>query len=111
MGSIFEPLIASGKVNELADRPQIAGLKASLDVPAKEYLRAMRVRRLIQEAVFAMFGKVDLLLAPGRSGPAVKVDQPLDRRAERRLERPRRRCRRASGASSRWETWQGCRRW
>ena len=78
MGSIFEPLIASGKVNELADRPQIAGLKASLDVPAKEYLRAMRVRRLIQEAVFAMFGKVDLLLAPGRSGPAVKVDQPLD---------------------------------
>src|SRR5438309_760641 len=30
MGSIFEPLITSGKVDELADKPQIAGLKASL---------------------------------------------------------------------------------
>src|SRR5215471_17421485 len=27
MGSIFEPLITSGKVDELADKPQIAGLK------------------------------------------------------------------------------------
>jgi aspartyl-tRNA(Asn)/glutamyl-tRNA(Gln) amidotransferase subunit A len=78
MGSIFEPLIASGRVEELADAPQIAGLKASLEVPAKEYLRAMRVRRLIQEQVSQMFGNLDVLLAPGRSGPAVAVDQPLD---------------------------------
>jgi aspartyl-tRNA(Asn)/glutamyl-tRNA(Gln) amidotransferase subunit A len=78
MGSIFEPLITSGKVDQLADQPQIAGLKASLEVPAKEYLRAMRVRRLIQEQVLAMFANVDLLIAPGRSGPAVKADQPLD---------------------------------
>src|SRR5690349_15131836 len=49
MASIFEPLIASGKVDELADKPQIAGLKASLELPAKDYLKAMRVRRLIQE--------------------------------------------------------------
>jgi aspartyl-tRNA(Asn)/glutamyl-tRNA(Gln) amidotransferase subunit A len=79
--SIFEPLIASGKVNELADPAQIAGLKASLEVPAKDYLKAMRLRRLMQEAIVRIFGDVDALVAPGRAGPASKVDQPLDRGA------------------------------
>ena len=77
-GSIFEPLIASGKVNELADPAQIAGLKASLDVPAKDYLKAMRLRRLIQEAFANVFAEVDALLTVGRSGPATPVNQPLD---------------------------------
>jgi aspartyl-tRNA(Asn)/glutamyl-tRNA(Gln) amidotransferase subunit A len=63
-GAIFEPLIASGGVDELADKAQIAGLRASLDVSAKDYLRAMRIRRLIQKA-------------PGRTGPAPPIDQPL----------------------------------
>jgi aspartyl-tRNA(Asn)/glutamyl-tRNA(Gln) amidotransferase subunit A len=78
MGSIFEPLITSGKVDELADRPQIAGLKASLEVPAKDYLKAMRVRRLMQESISRLFGEVDVLLAPGRSGPATPITQRLD---------------------------------
>ncbi|MCU1232858.1 MAG: Amidase [Candidatus Solibacter sp.] len=81
MGSIFEPLIASGKVDELADPPQIAGLKASLELPAKDYLKAMRMRRLIQEEIAKLFGTVDVLLAPGRAGIAPKIDQPLDRAA------------------------------
>jgi aspartyl-tRNA(Asn)/glutamyl-tRNA(Gln) amidotransferase subunit A len=78
MASIFEPLIASGKVDELADQPQIAGLKASLDVPAKDYLKAMRIRRLIQQEFSRLFGTIDVLLAPGRSGPASRADQRLD---------------------------------
>jgi aspartyl-tRNA(Asn)/glutamyl-tRNA(Gln) amidotransferase subunit A len=77
--SIFEPLIASGKVDELADAAQIAGLKASLEVPARDYLKAMRVRRLIQEAFSRLFTEVDVLLAPGRPAPATAIDQPLDR--------------------------------
>ena len=77
--SIFEPLIASGKVDELADRKQIAGLKAGLEIPAKDYLKAMRIRRLVQEQVGKLFGQVDVLLAPSRPGPATKIDQPLDR--------------------------------
>jgi aspartyl-tRNA(Asn)/glutamyl-tRNA(Gln) amidotransferase subunit A len=79
--SIFEPLIASGKVNELADPAQIAGLKASLEVRAKDYLKAMRLRRLMQEALSRTFAEVDVLVAPARTGPASKVDQPLDRGA------------------------------
>jgi len=79
MGSIFEPLIESGKVDELADKPQIAGLKASLELPAKDYLKAMRLRRLMQDEVSRVFGSFDILLAPGRATIASKIDQPLDR--------------------------------
>lgn len=78
MGSIFEPLITSGKVDELADAPQIAGLKASLSVPAKDYLKAMRIRRQIQRDFAKFYAEFDVILAPGRSGPAVPVDQDLD---------------------------------
>jgi aspartyl-tRNA(Asn)/glutamyl-tRNA(Gln) amidotransferase subunit A len=79
-GAIFEPLITSGQVDQLADQPQIAGLKASLDVSAKDYLKAMRVRRLIQTEIGQMFSHVDAVLAPGRTAPAPKIDQPLSGR-------------------------------
>lgn len=76
--SIFEPLITSGKVDQLADKAQIAGLKAAMELPARDYLKAMRLRRVIQEAFVKLFSQVDVLVTPGRSGPAPKVDQPLD---------------------------------
>ena len=76
--SIFEPLITSGKVNELADAAQIAGLKASLDLPAKDYLKAQRVRRVIQRDFSQLFAGVDAIIAPARPGPATRVDQRLD---------------------------------
>ena len=76
-GSIFEPLIASGKVDELADKAQIAGLRASLEVSAKDYLKAMRIRRLIQRSFQELFASLDALIAPARTGPATPVEQPL----------------------------------
>jgi len=79
--SIFEPLIKSGKVDELADPKQIAGLKAGLEIPAADYLKAMRIRSLIQSAFSDLFDNVDVLLAPSRFGPAPKITQPLDRPA------------------------------
>ncbi len=78
--TVFEPLIESGKVEELADPKQIAGLKAGLEIRAKDYLKAMRVRRLIQREFARLFADVDVLLAPGRLGPAPKISDPLDRR-------------------------------
>jgi aspartyl-tRNA(Asn)/glutamyl-tRNA(Gln) amidotransferase subunit A len=77
--SVFEPLIQSGQVDQLADQKQIAGLKAGLEIPAKDYLRAMRIRSLIQAALREQFELIDVLLAPSRFGPANKIDQPLDR--------------------------------
>ena len=82
--AIFEPLIQSGKVNDLADQKQIAGLKAGLEIPAKDYLKAMRIRTLIQTAFRDLFADIDVLLAPSRLGPANKITQPLDRPASDR---------------------------
>jgi aspartyl-tRNA(Asn)/glutamyl-tRNA(Gln) amidotransferase subunit A len=77
-GSIFEDVIRDGRIDQLADRHQAAGLKAALEVPAVEYLRAMRVRSLVQAAMRTLFLDVDVLLAPSRLGVAPKVTEPLD---------------------------------
>lgn len=82
-GSIFEDLIRSGRVNELADAHQIAGLKESLNLPASEYLKAMRIRSLLQAAFRELFIDYDVLLTPTRPGPANKVTDPLDRAPDR----------------------------
>lgn len=83
--AVFEPLVESGKVEELADQKQIAGLKAGLEVKAKDYLKAQRIRSLIQDALSRLFLDVDLLLAPSQRGPAPKITEALDRRY---LDRP-----------------------
>jgi aspartyl-tRNA(Asn)/glutamyl-tRNA(Gln) amidotransferase subunit A len=77
--AIFQDLIESGEVDQLADQKQIAGLKASLDITAVDYLKAMRIRRLIQEALRNILSEVDILLTPARLGIASKVSDPLDR--------------------------------
>jgi len=77
--SVFEPLVTSGRVNELADPKQIAGFHAALELPAKEYLRAMRLRSATQDALRALLGNIDVLVAPARLGPAGKVTDPLDK--------------------------------
>jgi aspartyl-tRNA(Asn)/glutamyl-tRNA(Gln) amidotransferase subunit A len=79
--SAFEELIESGKVDELADKKQIAGLKAGLDIGARDYLKAMRIRRLIQQEFRRILTGVDVLLAPARYGIASKIGDPLDRGA------------------------------
>jgi aspartyl-tRNA(Asn)/glutamyl-tRNA(Gln) amidotransferase subunit A len=76
--SIFEPLITSGQVDQLADPDQIAGLKARLEMPAKDYLKAMRIRSLMQHEFRKLFADVDILLAPARYSVAPLVSQPLD---------------------------------
>lgn len=75
--TVFEDLIRSGKVDQLADREQIAGLKAGLEIPATEYLKAMRIRTLVQEALRNLFLDVDMLLTPTVFHPATKVDEPV----------------------------------
>ena len=77
--SIFEPLITSGKVDQLDDPKQIAEFKAALAIPAKDYLKAMRIRSLVRDAFRELFADVDVLLAPARLGPAPKIADPLDR--------------------------------
>jgi aspartyl-tRNA(Asn)/glutamyl-tRNA(Gln) amidotransferase subunit A len=82
--AVFETLIQSGDVNQLADQKQIAGLKAGLEIPAKDYLKAMRIRSLIQEGLRTLLDDYDVLLAPTRLAAAPKITQPLDRPASDR---------------------------
>jgi aspartyl-tRNA(Asn)/glutamyl-tRNA(Gln) amidotransferase subunit A len=76
--SIFEELITSGQVDLLADPDQIAGLKARLDTPAKDYLKAQRIRTMMQLEFRKLFSEVDILLAPARYSIAPEVAKPLD---------------------------------
>ncbi len=75
--SIFEDLIRSGRVDQLADKRQVANLKAAVEIPATEYLRAMRIRTRVQEAFRNLFLDVDMLLTPTRPAPAPKITEPL----------------------------------
>jgi aspartyl-tRNA(Asn)/glutamyl-tRNA(Gln) amidotransferase subunit A len=74
----FRDLIANGAVWSLADRRQAAGLCAGADVTAVEYLDALRIRRLLQDAFARLFADVDVILAPSRFAPAPRIDAPLD---------------------------------
>jgi len=76
--SVFEPLVTSGRVNELADAKQIAGFHAAMELPAKEYLKAMRLRSSLQMAMRELLSDIDVLVAPARPGPAGKITDALD---------------------------------
>ncbi len=78
-GSIFEELIRSGRIDQLADKRQIAGFKAMLELPSTEYLRAMRIRSQVQQAFRDLFLDVDVLLTPSRPTGAPKATDRLDR--------------------------------
>ena len=77
--TIFEPLITSGKVDELADQKQIAGLKAGLEIPAKDYLKAMRIRRLIKQEFAKMFAEWTCCWRPAVRARRRRSREPLDR--------------------------------
>lgn len=76
--SVFEELIESGKVDQLADKKQIAGLRAGLEIAARDYMRAMRLRRLVQQEFRRLLTDIDVLIAPARYSIATKVEEPLD---------------------------------
>ena len=77
-GSIFEEFVRSGSVDLLHDARQIAGLKSYVELPATDYLRAMRVRSLIQKAIYDLYLDVQVLLTPTRMGVADRVTDRLD---------------------------------
>jgi aspartyl-tRNA(Asn)/glutamyl-tRNA(Gln) amidotransferase subunit A len=77
-GSIFEDFIRSGAVDQLHDPRQIAGLKSYIELPATDYLRALRVRTLIQQAIYDLFLDVNVLITPTRFGAADRITDRLD---------------------------------
>ena len=78
--TIFGELIDSGRVDELMDRRQAAGLRAALDIRARDYLQAQRLRTILIERFRELFRDVDVLIAPARVSTAPPIDAPLDNR-------------------------------
>jgi len=76
--TVFQDLINSPQLAQLADRRQQVGLQAGLRILAKDYLNAMRLRRLLQQEFMRVFTSVDVILAPARTKPAPRIDKPLD---------------------------------
>ncbi|MBI4467362.1 MAG: amidase [Acidobacteria bacterium] len=60
----FDTLISSGRIQELVDERQQKGLAGGVEVKAADYIKAMRIRRLIQEALGKLFREFDALVAP-----------------------------------------------
>jgi aspartyl-tRNA(Asn)/glutamyl-tRNA(Gln) amidotransferase subunit A len=85
--SVFEPLIRSGKVDQLADQGQIDGLKAALSYSAVDYLKAMRIRTQIMKSMRELFANVDLIIAPSKLDPPDRADQPFDETPVKRPDR------------------------
>jgi aspartyl-tRNA(Asn)/glutamyl-tRNA(Gln) amidotransferase subunit A len=76
--SMFEPLVKSGGIDQLADPKQAAGFRAGLQIPARDYLRAMRIRSLVQAEFHKLFSDLDVLVSPTRPTVAPKISEPLD---------------------------------
>ncbi len=76
--TIFAELIESPRFDELPDARQKAGLRAALEIKARDYLHAMRLRIRLQQAFADLFGEVDVLLSVGRSATATPLEKPLD---------------------------------
>ena len=76
--TVFADLIESGAVEQLADRRQISALQAALETSARDYLQAMRLRRLMQGSISRLFTKFDVLITPTCFSVASKITEPLD---------------------------------
>jgi len=72
--SAFADLIRSGRVEQLVDERQRKNLAEGLDLPAADYLRAMQIRRQMQQALAKFFTEVDVLVAPS----LLFVSNPMD---------------------------------
>ena len=76
--TIFAELIESDRFEQLVDARQKAGLRAALDIRARDYLQAMRLRVKLIEGLSAMWKDADVILTAGRTITATPIAQPLD---------------------------------
>jgi Asp-tRNA(Asn)/Glu-tRNA(Gln) amidotransferase A subunit family amidase len=73
-GAMFDELIRSGGINELADQGpngRANQLRAARFIPAVDYIRAQRVRTLLVQQMSALFDGVDVFLAPSTSDTVI----------------------------------------
>jgi aspartyl-tRNA(Asn)/glutamyl-tRNA(Gln) amidotransferase subunit A len=74
----FEPLITSGRVRELVEPAAKWAGDVAKTVSGVDYVRAMQVRRLIQQAFDGLFERYDLLVSPTMPIVAAKITDKLE---------------------------------
>jgi aspartyl-tRNA(Asn)/glutamyl-tRNA(Gln) amidotransferase subunit A len=75
---IFAELIEGKRFEQLVDARQKEGLRAALEIKARDYLHAMRLRTRLQDALAGIFRDADVILSVGRAITATPITQPLD---------------------------------
>ncbi len=76
--TIFAELIEGERFEELRDAKQKSGLRQGLEIKARDYLKAMRLRVAVAAAFARIFESCDALLSAGRTATATAITQPLD---------------------------------
>jgi aspartyl-tRNA(Asn)/glutamyl-tRNA(Gln) amidotransferase subunit A len=77
--SAFEPLFQSGRITELSAPEDRIGGYAGQVLLAKDYLRALRLRRPAALALDQLLGSVDAIAAPTLPTVAWPIDAPFDK--------------------------------
>jgi aspartyl-tRNA(Asn)/glutamyl-tRNA(Gln) amidotransferase subunit A len=76
--TIFAELIESDRLDLMPDEKQKAGLRAGLDVKARDYLQAMRLRSVLAAKMREVFRDCDVIVSAGRTVTATPIDAALD---------------------------------
>ena len=76
--TIFAELIEGDRFEELRDAKQKSGLRQGLEIKARDYLKAMRLRVAVSDAFARIFSDCDVILSAGRTATATPITQPLD---------------------------------
>lgn len=74
----FEGLIRTGRTVEIIDPQGKVGLYAARLISAADYLKCMRIRRLIEDELGKLFKKFDVLVAPSLLIVAPAIEANLD---------------------------------
>jgi aspartyl-tRNA(Asn)/glutamyl-tRNA(Gln) amidotransferase subunit A len=75
MAAAFEELVDNGKVWEMTAPEDRTGIHAGLLIPAKDYINALRIRRIIQQALDKLISPFDALVQPTLASVAGPIDK------------------------------------
>lgn len=75
LAAAFEGLLTTGQVWDLTAPEDRVGVHAALLIPAKDYINACRIRRLIQKSLDELLTGFDAVVAPTLSTVAPPIDR------------------------------------
>ena len=77
-GTIFAELIESDRFDLMPDEKQKSGLRAGLEIKARDYLQAMRLRTVLAQRMREIFRTCEVILSVARTVTATPVERALD---------------------------------